>query len=189
MVPPPFTDCQEHYLGLPPALLAPPVLMHFSQSSVESVLWVLTNAWSCSHTRISQAVEWFVTLPANFLHPFGPPLLPHMDLGIHWSLFCACCFAFSRKPCNMYRTCFSVWLSLSILHLRLTGSLSFITESIVLMFVCVFSCWVMSDSSPPHGRQHTRLLCSALSPRVCSNSCPLSQWCHAIISSLRSECF
>ena len=35
----------------------------------------------------------------------------------------------------------------------------------------------------PHGLQHTRLLCPLLSPRVCSNSCPLSQWCHPTISS------
>ena len=30
---------------------------------------------------------------------------------------------------------------------------------------------------------HTRLPCLSLSPRVCSNSCPLSQWCHPTISS------
>ena len=28
-----------------------------------------------------------------------------------------------------------------------------------------------------------RLPCPSLSPRVCSNSCPLSQWCHPTISS------
>ena len=33
----------------------------------------------------------------------------------------------------------------------------------------------MSDSLRPHGVQHTRLPCP-LSPRGCSNSCPLSQW-------------
>ena len=41
----------------------------------------------------------------------------------------------------------------------------------------------MSDSSQPHEIPHTRLSCPALSPRVCSNSCPLSQWCHPTISS------
>ena len=35
----------------------------------------------------------------------------------------------------------------------------------------------------PHGLQHTRLPCPSLSPRVCSNSCPLSRWCHPTISS------
>ena len=34
-----------------------------------------------------------------------------------------------------------------------------------------------------HGLQHARLLCLSLSPRVCLNSCPLSWWCHPIISS------
>ena len=33
----------------------------------------------------------------------------------------------------------------------------------------------MSDSLLPHGLQHARLLCSPLSPRVCSNSYPLSR--------------
>ena len=41
----------------------------------------------------------------------------------------------------------------------------------------------MSNSLWPHGLQHARLPCSSLSPRVCSNSCPLSQWCHPTISS------
>ena len=35
----------------------------------------------------------------------------------------------------------------------------------------------------PHGLQHARVPCPSWSPRVCSNSCPLSQWCHPTISS------
>ena len=41
----------------------------------------------------------------------------------------------------------------------------------------------MSDCLRPHGLQHTRLPCSSSSPGACSNPCPLSQWCHSIISS------
>ena len=41
----------------------------------------------------------------------------------------------------------------------------------------------MSDSLWPHGLQQTWLPCPSLSTRVCSNSCPLSQWCHPVISS------
>ena len=41
----------------------------------------------------------------------------------------------------------------------------------------------MSDSLWPHGLQHTWLPCPSPSPRVCSNSGPLSQWCHSTISS------
>ena len=42
----------------------------------------------------------------------------------------------------------------------------------------LFSGSVMSDSLQPHGLQHARLPCPSLSPRICSNSCPLSGWCH-----------
>jgi len=45
----------------------------------------------------------------------------------------------------------------------------------------LFSHWVMSNSLPPHGLQHARLPCPSLSPGVCSNSCPLSKWCHPTI--------
>ena len=41
----------------------------------------------------------------------------------------------------------------------------------------------MSDSLRPHGLQHARHPCPSLSLGVCSNSCPLSQWCYLIISS------
>ena len=46
-----------------------------------------------------------------------------------------------------------------------------------------FSRSVVSDSLWPHGLQHTRLPCPSPTPRVYSNSCPLSQWCHPTISS------
>ena len=47
-----------------------------------------------------------------------------------------------------------------------------------------FSRSVMSDSLGPHGLQHARLPCPSQTPRACSNSCPLSQWCHPTISSV-----
>ena len=46
-----------------------------------------------------------------------------------------------------------------------------------------FSCSVVSDSLRPHGLQHARLPCPSPSPGACSNSCPLSWWCHPTISS------
>ena len=45
-----------------------------------------------------------------------------------------------------------------------------------------FSCSVMSNSSRPHELQHARPLCPSPTPRVYSNSCPLSRWCHSAIS-------
>ena len=47
----------------------------------------------------------------------------------------------------------------------------------------LFSHSVVSDSLRPHGLQHARFPCPPLSPGICSNSCPLSQWCHKIIQS------
>ena len=46
-----------------------------------------------------------------------------------------------------------------------------------------FSHSVVSNSLRPHESQHTRPLCPPLAPRVYSNSCPLSRWCHPTISS------
>ena len=40
----------------------------------------------------------------------------------------------------------------------------------------------VSDSSWPHGPQHTRPPCPSPTLRVYSNSCPLSRWCHPTIS-------
>jgi len=49
--------------------------------------------------------------------------------------------------------------------------------------IALFSRSVMFNSSRPHGLQHARLPCPSPTPRVYSNSCPLSQWCHPTISS------
>ena len=46
-----------------------------------------------------------------------------------------------------------------------------------------FSHSVVSESSRRHGLQHPRLPCPSPTPRACSDSCPLSRWCHPTISS------
>ena len=46
-----------------------------------------------------------------------------------------------------------------------------------------FSHSVMSDSLWPHESQQDRPPCPSPTPRVYSNSCPLSWWCHPAISS------
>ena len=51
------------------------------------------------------------------------------------------------------------------------------------MLLLLFSHSVMSDSLLPHGLLHAKLPYPSPSPRVCSNSCPFSQWCHPTISS------
>ena len=52
-----------------------------------------------------------------------------------------------------------------------------LTISVVFQSLsCVQLCW-------PHGLQHPWPPGPSPSPRVCSNSCPLSRWCHPTISS------
>ena len=58
-------------------------------------------------------------------------------------------------------------------------SLSILAQMLLLLF----SNSVVSDSLWPHGLQHTRVPYPSPSPRVCSNSCPLSWWCHPTSSS------
>ena len=50
-------------------------------------------------------------------------------------------------------------------------------ESIVVQSLSLI--WLIAT----HGLQHARLPCPSPSPGACSNSCPLSRWCHPIISS------
>ena len=55
-----------------------------------------------------------------------------------------------------------------------------IAETWILL---LFSHSAMSHSLQHHELQYTRLPCPSPSPGACSNSCPLSRWCHPTISS------
>jgi len=61
--------------------------------------------------------------------------------------------------------------------LGLTGCSSLQSSSVQFSHSGVFDSWW------PHRLQHTRPPCPSPTPGVYSNSCPLSQWCHPIISS------
>ena len=56
-------------------------------------------------------------------------------------------------------------------------------RAVLQCLLLFFSCSVVSDCLWPHGLQHARLSCPSPSPGSCSNSCPLSRWCHPTISS------
>ena len=62
---------------------------------------------------------------------------------------------------------------------------SYLKSSLITSeFNCqLFSRSVLSISLWLHGLQHARLPCPSLSPWVCSDSCPLSQWCYLTILS------
>ena len=54
----------------------------------------------------------------------------------------------------------------------------------VCVCVCVYcSVTKLCPTLQLHGLKHARLPCRLPSPGACSNSCPLSQWCHLAVSS------
>ena len=69
------------------------------------------------------------------------------------------------------------------LKLSLQKSKIMASSPITSWQISQLSLLVMSNSLGPHGLQHTRLPCPSPIPRACSNSCPLSRWCHPTISS------
>ena len=67
----------------------------------------------------------------------------------------------------------TAWVS-STLHMKIPS---------VQISSVQFSRSVVSNSLQPHGLQHPRPPCLSPTPGGCSNSCPLSRWCHPAISS------
>ena len=63
------------------------------------------------------------------------------------------------------------------------GNHIFLSVSRIWLLSVQFGCSVVSDSLWPHGLQHARILCPSPTPRVYSDSCPSSWWCHPAISS------
>ena len=115
------------------------------------------------------------------------PKLPshHLELGFLPSAPSTCLF-----PCEQEWN--SHWAPIA--STRLWGGQSGESDSFFLIcpemalwqstLPLLFSCSVVSDSLRPHGLQHARIPCPPPSPRVCSDSCPLSWWCHTTISLL-----
>ena len=84
--------------------------------------------------------------------------------------------------CSNTSTCYSI--STKIIYFFFFSSER---KHAFLQLLLSFSHQVESNSLRPHGLQHTRPPCPSPSPRVCSNSCPLSLWCHTTISSANVE--
>ena len=73
-----------------------------------------------------------------------------------------------------------------MLHLYATSLrvlLKFSTTHQSKWWCCCYSVPSQIRLFATHGLQHARLPCPSPSPRVYSNSCPLSRWCHPTISS------
>ena len=72
------------------------------------------------------------------------------------------------------------WPTASCMGLLWDHNGSRAAETEPLLFL--FSPSVVSGSVQPHRLQLARLLCPPLSTGICSNSCPLSQWCYPALS-------
>ena len=73
-----------------------------------------------------------------------------------------------------------IFLKIKITH----GAYKIVWSGIISEFNSVqFSCSVVSDSLQLHESQHARPPCPSPTPRVYSNSCPSSGWCHPAVSS------
>ena len=88
----------------------------------------------------------------------------------------------SVMPSNHLILCHSLllmWISSQYLYFSKTKK----TELELIFSSVQFSRSVMSNSLRPHGLQHTRPPCPSPTPRVYSDSCPLSRWYYPTISS------
>ena len=101
-----------------------------------------------------------------------------MELSHFFWHVCFACFVYSSLFCHIK------FLGMSNLSTTYKDKYK---ENILgnLISSVQFSHSVMSNSLWPHESQHARPPCPSPSPRVDSNSCPSSRWCHpAILSSV-----
>ena len=116
-----------------------------------------------THSRI---VAW--RMPGTE-EPGGLPSMGLHRVGHDWS--------------NLAAAAESPWY-LHLLHLVLHSHHPILSLLLKIQFSSVqFSRSVMSNSLWPYRLQHARPPCPSSTPRVYSNSCPFSQWCHPTISS------
>ena len=76
----------------------------------------------------------------------------------------------------------SVWTDKRVQTTNILIFIIYLGKSFWILLL-LFSHSGVSDSLQPHGLQHARPPCPSLSPGACSNSWPLSRWCHPTISS------
>ena len=85
------------------------------------------------------------------------------------------CVSFQRESVSaLYHLVFTYWTTIFITIHNFEKKVN--TQGRRLLLFIANSFW-------PRGLQHAKLTCPSLSPWVCSNPCPSSQWCHPTISS------
>ena len=74
------------------------------------------------------------------------------------------------------------WLSDWTIYFKQSDGFQTYSHRSKLLLLLLFSRSVVADFLWPRGLQHARLPSPSLSPRVSSDPCPLSRWCHPTIS-------
>ena len=152
----------------------------------------ITNCYSCSNSCPS---SWWChpTIISLSISPSIRVFSNELTFCIRWPKYWN--FSFSNSSSNEYSGLISFRIDcldllavqgtlVSLLqHHNLKDLRKHLIHSIRFQFSSVqFSRSVVSDSLRRHESQHARPPCPSPTPRVHSNSRPLSQWCHPAIS-------
>ena len=186
-----------HPLRLLPPI--PPSIRVFSNESTLLIRW--PKYWSFSFSiipskeipgLISFRMDWLDLFAVHGMHTFQNPAKNIVHI-IHFSWFPIPKSKWILQPLNAtLKSCYSITLICCNLSLLLTlicflnvSALSYMASTRQRMqhTVAVLKSFGRVRLFATHELQHARLPCPSLCPRVCSNSCPLSQWCHPSISS------
>ena len=119
---------------------------------------------------------WCLLLLLSLIFPSIRMFSNELAFCIRWPNYWS--FSFSISASNEYSGLISFrvdWFDL----LAVQGTLKSLFQHHSLV---QFSHSVISDSLQPHELQHIRLPCPSPVLRACSNSSPLSWWCHPTIS-------
>ena len=136
---------------------------------------------------VAQRLKRLPAMRKAWVRPLGQEDTLEKEMATHSSIL-AWIIPWIEEPGGLHSTGsqrvghdWATSLSLSICNMLQN---MFITIYEMIVFQTVqFSHSVVSDSLRTHESQHARPPCPSPSPRVHSDSCPSSQWCHPAISS------
>ena len=178
-----------------PPLSAFPSIRVFSNESALHIRW--PKYWSFSFSispsneysgLISFRVDWLIFLQSKGLSRVfsNTTVQKHQFFSAQpslWSKLTSIHDYWNGFPFPSSGTLLTQGSNLSLLHCRqILDQLNHQGRPSFCISV-QFSHSVLSDALWPYGLQHARLPCPSPTPGACSNSCPLSWWCHSTISS------
>ena len=119
----------------------------------------------------------------DILRRFGGLLLALKAKHLGFSLCQRSPVAFCQRIWSPFWMSAGITSQIALKSLKMCNSCHPSAQQSLLSTLLLFNGSVMSDSLRRHGLQHARLSCPSPSPGACSNSFPLSGWCHPTISS------